>query len=652
MIKLGSLFSDGAVLQRNKPITVWGETVPDRLVRAEIAGQEGYARSSGSGEFLLTLPPLEAGGPFDLTVSVSGVPEGSVVIRDVMLGEVWLCSGQSNMAYCLGSSWAPYPPEDSSEQLCRKQEKEFLDTVCPSSAEIRFITVPKKVTGCREKYFEGSWRPMTRENAPEASAVAAWFGAGLREKLKVPIGLICCAWGGSDVETWTSPAALRTNPDTRSRLEEWESLRRKKETWSAKAVGVDRLIRRYARPDRGNRGVEQGWAAPGLDDSAWRNMTIPGSWIEQKVSGNGAVWVRRKVTVPAELAGRELRVRTGGIDKHDIAYFNGVEIGRTGEGLDTRFWDRPRCYKVPGELVRPGENTIAIRAFSFILDGGFWIPAKAYRLEGDGWSVSLAGDWKVKPEYDLGKITLPPTPPGIGNHNTPGLQFDSMIRPLLPFTIRGVVWYQGENNAASLAAARTYRRKLETMIRDWRFHWELPELPFLLVQLADYRDPTPYDASSAWAELRHAQGTVRRTLPRVFMATALDTGEEDDIHPQNKKEVGLRLTALALHHVYHKLDVLPCGPVFREARREKNALRVFFQFADALEIRGAPGKSFYLAGADRKFYPADRAEIDGDSILLSSEKVEEPLFVRYAWSDNPENILRNRRFPAAAFGSE
>ena len=271
MIKLGSLFSDGAVLQRNKPIAVWGETVPDRLVRAEIAGQEGYARSSGRGEFLLTLPPLEAGGPFDLTVSVSGVPEGSAVVRDVLIGEVWLCSGQSNMAYCLGSSWAPHPPEDVSEQLCRKQEKEFLDTVCPS-AEIRFITVPRKVTGCREKYFEGSWRPMTRENAPEASAVAAWFGAGLREKLKVPIGLICCAWGGSDVETWTSPAALRSNPDTRSRLEEWECLRRKKETWSAKAVGADRLIRKYAVPDRGTRGAGR-CNAPRLSRAALRRSS-------------------------------------------------------------------------------------------------------------------------------------------------------------------------------------------------------------------------------------------------------------------------------------------------------------------------------------------------------------------------------------------
>ena len=648
-MKLSSLFSDGAVLQQKQPIRVWGETRPRTMVQAEIAGKTAYARSSGSGEFLLHLPPLGAGGPFDLTVSVPEQPKETVVVHDVLIGEVWLCSGQSNMQYCLGSDWAVEPPPEGMEAVSRQQEREYLETICPAP-EIRFITVPREANGCREKYFTGSWRPMTRENAPEASAAAAWFGGKLREKLQVPVGLICCAWGGSPIEAWTSPAALRSNPETRPQLEAWEAFRREKDTWSLDAGEAEQeQLSRIARPDRGNTGYARGWAEPGLDDSDWATMEIPGSWIRQGIAGDGAVWGRKKVTIPAAMAGQDLQLKLGGIDKHDIAYFNGVEIGRTGRGLETEFWNQPRCYRIPGELVRAGENTIAVRAFSFALDGAFTLSKRKYTVTGNGLEIPLAGIWKVQVEYDLGRIEPAPLPSfGIHDPRTPGLLFDSLIRPLLPFAVRGVLWYQGENNTKTIEAARSYLSKMKTMIRDWRFHWELPDLPFIQVQLADFRSQESYDALSAWAELRHAQGRVCRTLPQVFMVTALTTGEDDDIHPQNKKEVGLRLAASALHHVYHQ-DVLPGGPVFVKALPEGAKLRVFFQYADGMELKDAPGKSFYLAGADGRYFPAETAEISGDSILLASGQVPEPLSVRYAWSDHPENILWNREYPAAAF---
>ena len=648
-MKLGSLFSDGAVLQRNQPIRIWGETSPQVLVKAEIAGEEGYAKSSDCGEFLLTLPPLEAGGPFELTVSLPDDPAETVAIHDVLIGDVWLCSGQSNMQYRLNSDCAVKPPAPGEIPLSRQQEQEFLDTVCPAE-HFRFITVPLRVTGCREKYFEGAWRPMTREAAPEASAVAAWFGAELHKTLQVPVGLICCSWGGSIVETWTSPAALRSNPDTRSELEMWEALRRKKETWTETPPSEDEQLRKIAKPDRGNQGFGRGWASPELDDSEWRTLELPGSWTDQELAGNGAVWVRKKVTVPAELAGHDLLLGFGGIDKHDIAYFNGVEVGRTGKELETQFWNQLRCYKVPGELVRAGENTVAVRAFSFALAGGFGPPDSAYSLAGENWSAPLSGAWKFKAEYDLGKITLPPRY-WVGYHNTPGLLFDSMVRSLLPFALRGVIWYQGESNANSIRGARTYQSKLETMIRDWRFRFDQPELPFLQVQLADYHSPKAYDAFSAWAELRGRQERLCRTQPGVYLATALGVGDEADIHPQNKKDVGFRLAAAAMYHVYHH-NVLPSGPVFREVRAEQGALRVFFDFADGLELRDAPEKSFYLAGADGRYFPADTAAVDGDSVLLASRQVPDPRSVRYAWSNNPDNILYNRQYPAAAFSSE
>ncbi|MBO4491055.1 MAG: hypothetical protein J5944_06820 [Lentisphaeria bacterium] len=649
-MKLASIFTDGAVLQRNKTISIWGETVPGVLVRAELAGQEGYAKSSRGGGFLIQLAPLDAGGPFELKISVTENPEESVILKDVFIGDVWLCSGQSNMQYTLGSRWAKALPEDGSEPVNVRQEKEFLDSITKPET-FRFITVPMIATGCREPYFEGSWRPIDRENASAASAVAAWFGRKLRDTLNIPVGLICCSWGGSKVETWISPSSLKGDPETREMLEAWETWKRGKALWTEPPITREDFLSRYATPNRENKGFEQGWADPALDDSSWTAMQVPGSWINQGIAGNGAVWIRKKVCIPESLAGKELVLHLGGVDKHDTTYFNGIEVGRTGKDLDVAFFDKPRCYTIPGNLVRPGENTLAIRGYSFAWDGAFMPPADAYTLDGPDFSLSLAGEWKAKAEVDFGRL-LSRMPYGFNNVGTPGMLFDSMVRPLLPASIRGVIWYQGESNTETIAAAGSYRKKMGMLIRDWRFQFEQPDLPILQVQLADYREASDYDDQSTWAVLRDTQLKVCGDLPDVHLITALDTGEENDIHPQNKKEIGRRLAASALHHVYGKKDILPCGPEFVKAQPEGKSLRVFFRYAEGMTLHDHPGKSFYLAGADRKFYPADNAGISGDSLVLNSEKVEKPLYVRYAWSYNPVSILFNREFPAAAFTSE
>ena len=649
-MKLASIFTDGAVLQRNKPISIWGETVPGVLVRAELAGQEGYAKSSRGGGFLVQLPPLEAGGPFELKICVMEKPEESVTLKDVFVGDVWLCSGQSNMQYTLGARWAKDVPEDGSEPVNVRQEKDFLDSITKPET-FRFITVPMVATGCREPYFEGAWHPVDRENASAASAVAAWFGRKLRDTLNIPVGLICCSWGGSTVETWISPSSLKGDPETSEMLDRWETWKRGKTLWTEPPVSREEIIRRYAKPNRENKGFEQGWADPALDDSSWGTMKIPGSWISQGIAGNGAVWIRKKVLIPESLAGKDLVLHLGGIDKHDTTYFNGVEIGRTGKDWDVEFFDKPRCYTVPGNLVRPGENTLAIRGYSFAWDGAFLPPGNEYFLQGPDFTLPLAGDWNVKVESNYGKFLIRRFY-GLDNVSTPGMLFDCMVRTLLPASIRGVIWYQGESNAESEAAAMSYRKKMEMLVRDWRFQFEQPDLPFLQVQLADFRDPKDYDTYSFWAILRDTQLKVCGDLPGVHLITALDTGEVNDIHPQNKKEVGLRLAASALHHVYGKEDILPCGPEFVKAQPEGKSLRLFFRYTDGMTLRDHPGRSFFLAGADRNFYPVDNADISGDSLVLTSEKVEKPLYVRYAWSDNPVSILYNREFPAAGFTSE
>ena len=647
-MRLGTLFSDGAVLQRNMPVAVWGETVPGLLVQAGIAGQAAFARASSSGEFKLDLPPMEAGGPYDLTVFSPENEAEKVVVHNVLIGEVWFCAGQSNMYFKLGR---PHPSDQldpGTPSVSRQQEKEFKERV-REPENFRFFTSPLKVTGSREKYCGGEWKTMTAENAPQASAAAAWFGLRLREELQVPVGLICCAWGGAVIETWISPEALKTNPDTRPLIEHWEELRRQAKCWEPLEMEPLQVFY-YAKPDSGNTGFDQGWAAPAFDDSAWKTMKVPGSWIDQEIGGNGAVWVRRKIELPEAWAGQEITLHLGGIDKHDITYFNGIEVGRTGRELETEHRDQPRCYRISGELVQTGENTLAVRAFSFAYDGAFGGEPDQYFLTGpDGTNIPISGGWRAQMEYDRGRLDRL-TDYGVCNHNTPGLQFDSMVYPLIPYAVRGVLWYQGENNAVTRASSALYRSELETMIRDWRFHWERPDLPFIVVQLPKHRAPADYDEYSVWAVMRESQRTACAALPGVSLACTLDAGEAKDIHPQDKKTVGFRLADQALYQVYDRHDQMPTGPEFLSARQEKNgALRVFFRFAEGMELRGEPGRSFYLAGEDGKYHPAETAEIDGGSIVLSSSAVKEPVSVRYAWSDHPNIILYNQDHPAPAF---
>ena len=643
MIKLGSVFSNGAVLQHGMPIPVWGETEPYLAIMAELAGHQVFCRASGSGDFLMHLPAMPPGGPYDLKVSpAEGDQKQGIVLRDVMIGEVWLCSGQSNMHYIMGHGRNQTWNEADGIPVSVQQEREFIAKM-GDPEKFRFVHITENVTGCREKYIPAEWRKMDAENEPNVSAVAGWFGLKLRQELDIPVGLICCSWGGSTVESWTSPAALKMNPDTRPMIEKWESMRGEREYWIA-----SRGKWKGSPFDLGNEGVGKGWAEPDFDDSAWRTMHVPGNWITQNIAGHGAVWIRRKVDLPEELAGKDLILNFGAVDKHDITYFNGVEIGRTGGGIEASYWDKPRKYVVPGKLVKSGENTLAVRAYSFSYDGAFTGPEDSFALFGGEKKIPLAGDWRIESECDWGKVEFSREEYGTANSNTPGFKFDAMIRPLLPYAIRGVIWYQGENNAVTLDRAKIYQREIETLIRDWRFHWERPDLPFLQVQLANYLPQKDYDEDSKWAVLRESQRRACDTLPGVYLATALGAGEAEDVHPQNKKDVGLRLAAQALHHVYGK-DVLPCGPEVRKIRREKDSLRIFFRFADGLELRDASGRGFYLAGSDHRYYPADHAEIEGDSILLSSRKVSDPVSVRYGWSNNPCNTLYNREYPASSF---
>lgn len=656
-MKLAAIFTQGAVLQCYLPIRVWGETTPGAMVRCRLANVEAVGIGSTTGEFLLQLPPLAPGGPYVLECTDLATNE-TAQVEDVLIGEVWVASGQSNMEFTLCNT-----PEQCAD---------FLQKIAGND-QIRMLTLPRRATGARECTFNAGWTKGTVPSEVESwSAVAAEFALKIHTELKVPVGILHSSWGGTIVEAWTSRNSVMAEPKERAAQAQYDLTFASPKRWS-KITAADLEIGFSTPPMtfepnatvpevKENRGENENWMGLDYNDSDWVDFKLPGSWTGAKLAGNGVVWVRREVTIPPEWAGKSLLLKTGGIDKQDITYFNGVRIGSTGSGFDVQYWCTPRCYQIPAELVKAGRAVIAIRSFSFIYDGQFIGRANAYRLElpETDQQLEFSGKCKFKTEVDFGKIdgrvvaanSVQPEP-GPFNQNSPSILFDSMIRPLIPYTIRGALWYQGESNAKTIASARKYQEQMARMIRDWRFHWELGDFPFYMVQLANYMAECEYNEDSIWPVLRESQRLAAQQTENTEMAVTIDVGEAADIHPKDKHTVGVRLATQALHHVYYQ--AVPAGsPLPREARPESGGkLRVTFDRADGglVTRNGAALQGFYVAdgSAEPTFYPA-KAQIDGNSVVLTSAMVKHPVRVRYGWSDNPVvNLYNQSGFPASPF---
>ena len=651
-MQLNSLFQDGAVLQREMFIPVWGDTAANSEIEAEMNGVKAYSRSSNTGYFMLRLPPQQAGGPYTLTVKNKTNGE-TVVVGDVMVGEVWLASGQSNMEYLLGSDWAvAVPGNQPKEEMVNAQQLEEFQKGATDGDQFRFFMVGKDATAVPKDSAVGKWQHYKPRTCAEACAVGSWFGRKLREKLNVPVGIIASSWGGTIATAWTSRAGLLSNPVTEALPDYLASNLAVEKNWTESDEAAQ--LAKITIKDPGNKGFGMGYASPACDDSKWLEMNIPGSWIRQGIAGNGSVWVRRKVFLPDEWAGKDVILHTGGIDKQDTSYFNGVEIGRTGKDFETDCWDTPREYRIPGSLVNAGANTIAIRAYSFLYEGCFWGAEDAYYLSlaDTGDRIELAGKWKAKVELDIGMRNngVCVTAFGPSNPNTPSILFDGMIRPLLPYGIRGAIWYQGESDADNLKDSQAYFEKLRTMIEDWRYHWEEGPFPFIQTELANFREKATFDKFSTWAVLRNVQRSLCDAMKNVYIASAIDIGEEIDIHPQNKKDVGFRLAYTALHNVYHLKDVVPEGPRFRSAVREGNAVRIFFDYADGLKVLENAERSFCVSDATGAYAQADSVVVEGSTILVSAKDIKFPNGVKYAWSDNPDSVIYNGAgLPASTF---
>lgn len=649
MIRLASLFQDGAVLQRDMELPVWGKAQPGAIAEIHFDGCVSRTRTSSEGDFIAYLPPHAAGGPFELTVKAGGE---ELTVGDILVGEVWLASGQSNMEYMLSSDWRAFKDDEQKEVPGRVQERQFGGMLMEPE-KFRFFTVQVNASGAPEQFCTGAWHPMTEEFRGKASAVAAWFGLGLQYQLDVPIGIVACSWGGSPAEAWISEEAMMAVPELKKLADIPRHYHYEKdpEFWeySQPVVKSTETEIPGAEPDSGNQGVEKGFADVNFDDSSWKDMTVSGSWKAQGIAGNGAVWFRKKVSLPAQWKNVPLELEGGSVDKHDIAYFNGHEIGRTGEGMESRWYNLKRRYPIDPSLAVEGDNVVALRGFSFACDGainGSWFLVNKKTNE----RISLNGIWKANAEYDRGNIVPPAAqPPRVNNRHTPAILFNGMLRPIIPYAMRGVIWYQGETNASTIDRSLLYQELLQSMIDDWRRRWRQPDLPFIMVQLAGFGSETAFEEEAPWAFLRESQRLIALQDPDTYMVSAIDVGEANDIHPQNKLEVGKRLAMCALHHVYKFEEIVPTGPEVEKAEVSDGVVRLTFSYGEELELRSGDD-AFFLAGADRVFYPADQVRIDGEQLVVSSSKVAEPAELRYAWAGFPAVLLYNKAgFPAPSF---
>ncbi len=627
-MRLAPPFSDHAVLQRDQPIPVWGVSGPNQQVTVTLSGLTARVISGADGTWLVRLPPLPAGGPHQLVASSDS---GEARLNDVLIGEVWLCSGQSNMQWTLAQT---------------------TQRIEPDLPEIRLLTVAAPARLGRQSAVDGVWTSADRMKPASFSAVAAWFGRALHRELGVPVGLICNAWGGTRIQAWMSREALMLDPLGLDEVRGYEGFAY---TPSKSRGGQTMAEWETELRQRGelNRGLHDGWATPGFDDGSWKTMALPAHWQDYGHPGSGVFWFRRTLALPAAWAGRDLELHLGAIDKHDDTYVGGERVGGLGWDDGGNTWCTQRTYRVPGRLTANGSLSVAVRARSHIYHGGLAGPADNLRVHPAGeaaTAVSLAGTWRYAIEADWGVQTPPVMQLEPGDPNAPYTLFDSRVAPLIPYGLRGTIWYQGESNAHEAAV---YRRLLPQMIADWRRAFGQGDFPFLQVQLANHMQPAELQGKSSWAELRDAQAAALAAR-NVGMAVAIDVGQADNIHPDDKRTVGERLARWALVENYGHGGV-PSGPLFSSMTVEADGrVRCRFRHAAGLRTRdGAKPSHVSLAGFNRAFVKAE-AVIDGECLVAWSSQVPGPVAVRYAWADNPLgcNLVNGEGLPASPFRSD
>jgi len=601
-VKLPSLVSNGMVLQRDIPVKIWGWANPGEKVTVSFKGKKIRTSADAMGNWTTTLPATPAGGPYEILVN-------EIRLQDVLFGDVWLCSGQSNMVL----------------NMERVKEKYSTDIASANYPQIRNFFIPTAISkiDVKQDLPSSSWLPVNPENVLLMGAVSYFFARDLYAKYQVPIGIINSSVGGTPIESWISEDGLKEFPAYM-----------KDTTHTSASPPAPRKS--------ADRGLSEKWASPAYLPKGWKRYAIPGFWEDQGLRDlNGVVWFRREIEIPSSLAGMPAKLFMGRIVDADQVFVNGEQVG------NVTYQYPPRRYTVKNGLLKAGKNLVVIRVTNTSGKGGF-VPDKQYELIVGNQTIDLQGDW----EYKVGEVFPPVTEKPAPSAYTPTALYNAMIAPFLPYSLKGFVWYQGESNVGKPGV---YESLLPALANDWRTKFKQPELPFLYVQLPGFQDRNFLPSESNMAVLREGQ-LKSLNIPRSGMAVTLDLGEWNDIHPLTKKPIGERL-ALAARKIAYGENIVSSGPIYESNAIEGNRIRIRFrETGSGLAIKKTDEDEltyFAIAGKDKKFVWA-KAIIERNTVVVWSDEVAEPMYVRYGWADNPEgaNLINVEGLPASPFRTD
>jgi len=646
-ITLPAIFSDHAVLLRANRTPIWGKATPGEVVSITLGTAQASATTGPDGRWRADLDLSSAPtDPLELVVRGSN----QIVAKDVLVGEVWFCSGQSNMAFPLSAFPAA---KEETPKSANPKLRQFL---------VAFKTSPVPLDD-----VQGKWTVAGPDTIGYFSAVAYFFGKKLQAELGGAVGLINDSVGGTVIEAWMSREALDADPALKTGREKAQNDRA---AFDAYGESYREWQKKFGREDQPTAKLEE-WTAADVDTTDWKPITLPGLFSAAGLPDAGAVWIRRKITAPSEpdiRPNKGIDMYLGDIRDSNRVYWNGRKIG------DSDLLAVLRRYGVRFNLVNEGENVLAVRIFNPAGDAGI-LPGKA-RFQAN--HLMLQGEWLAKAEFELppldeaARAALPQRPPlPIDPQNVASYLFNGMVHPIIPYGIRGIIWYQGEGN---WQRGFQYRTAFPLLIQDWRAKWGQDNLPFYFCQIANFQAISPKPQDSPFAEVRDAQSQAL-VLPNTGQAVLIDVGEEGDIHPADKESVGDRLVRIALAKTYDK-ERAYSGPVFQSQSIDGNRIRLTFQHTDgglvakplpaeyrpiSKETRTVPLprnrpdsqlEGFAICGQDRKWTWAD-AKIEGDTVVVWSDTVPQPIAVRYAWGQNPVCNLSNAAgLPAGPFRTD
>ena len=617
-LSMPKVFSSHMVLQRDMEIPVWGNAVPGSEVTVQFDDKVITGLTSESGKWMVHLPQCKAGGPYRLVVFQTEKPGERIEYDDILIGDVWLASGQSNM--------------ELQVQQAKDARQEIKLANYPA---IRFFNVPHQKSVKPETDISGgNWQACDTSSVKTVSAVAYYFARKIQHDITVPIGILQTTWGGSPVEAWTSREMLLSSAVSRNAV-----LKNDAVTPADFVKDSLDLIRFWDIVYHPKNNTDKIITQPSFDVSGWAVLDMPKTFPGWGIPPyEGIVWLRKTIDIQDNINLKNLTLNLGHPEMNYSLYINGNEICKT-------IWNASptHSYAIPAEFIHKGKNTISVRMAVLWGGGGFNPPAGDMYLSDGNTHLSIAGNWKYKKD-------LEPAVPTIHNyHYYPGFLYNAMINPLIPYGLKGFIWYQGEANDS---LAYKYRTLFPMMITDWRIRWKQGYTPFLFVQLPNYKKRQQEPMESEWAELREAQA-MALSQPNTGMVCTIDLGEAESIHPVNKQDVGLRLALQAEKIAYGK-TIPASGPILSSYRIEGNSIRIrFSKTGTGLKTtNNLTPQEFTIAGADKKFYNA-KAQIQNNEIIVTSDKVINPLAVRYAWSNNPDcNTVNAKGFPMIPFRTD